>query len=130
MIVVFAIAGYALYLFNKKPPDVRNLPAEYNTTAVALLEDFNKDEPAANKKYLDKVIVVSGKLSEVKIDSSTGQATAILDTGDPMAAITCSFYDEEAGSLKNLKAGEEIVVKGKCTGKLMDVILDKCSIKK
>lgn len=128
--MAFATAGYGFYLFNKKPADVRTLPDKYELTAYTLMNDFNKDETAANKKYLDKVIAVQGKVSDVKLEPSTGQATVILDSGDPMAAITCSFYDDEAGSLKEIKQGQEIVVKGKCTGKLMDVILNKCSIEK
>jgi hypothetical protein len=130
MLMAFATAGYGFYLFNKKPADVRTLPDKYELTAYTLMNDFNKDETAANKKYLDKVIAVQGKVSDVKLEPSTGQATVILDSGDPMAAITCSFYDDEAGSLKEIKQGQEIVVKGKCTGKLMDVILNKCSIEK
>ena len=74
------------------------------------------------------MIAVKGKVSDVKLEPSTGQATVILDSGDPLAAVTCSFYDDEAKMLKKIKQGEAITVKGKCTGKLMDVVLNKCSI--
>lgn len=130
MLMAFAAAGYGFYLFNKKPADVRTLPDKFELTAYTLMNDFNKDETAADKKYVNKVIAVQGKVSDIKLEPSTGQATVILDSGDPMAAITCSFYDDEAGSLKEIKQGQQIVVKGKCTGKLMDVILNKCSIEK
>ena len=128
MLMTFTAAGYGFYLFNKKPADVRTLPYKYELTASNLVNDFNKDETAADKKYVNKVIAVKGKVSDVKLVPSTGQATVILDSGDPLAAVTCSFYDDEAGSLKEIKQGEAIVVKGKCTGKLMDVVLNKCSI--
>jgi hypothetical protein len=45
-----------------------------------------------------------------------------------MAAITCSFYNEEMAAVKKLTTGAEVVIKGKCTGKLMDVVLNNCSI--
>ena len=128
LLVAIAAAGYGFYLYNKKPADVRTLTANYQLTAEALLADFNKDETAANTKYLDKVIAVSGKVTEVKLDTATGQATVILDSGDPMAAVTCSFYNDEAAAVKQLKQGDAIVIKGNCTGKLMDVVLNKCSI--
>ncbi len=130
LILALAGAGYGIYLFNKKPADVRKLSADYELTAEALLADFNKDETAANAKYLDKVIAVKGKVAEVKLDPATGQGTVILDSGDPMAAITCSFYDEETAAVKLLSPGAAVVIKGKCTGKLMDVVLNKCSIEK
>jgi len=130
LLVAIAAAGYGFYMYNKKPADVRTLTANYELTAAALLADFNKDETAANTKYLDKVIAVSGKVTEIKLEPATGQATVTLDSGDPMAAITCSFYNDETASVKNLKQGDAVVIKGKCTGKLMDVVLNKCSIEK
>jgi tRNA_anti-like len=125
--IALTAAAYGLYLFNKKPVDIRQEAALYKISAVDLLADFNKDEPAANLKYLDKVIAVKGKVAEIKIDT-TGQATVFLDAGDPLSTVTCSFYNEEAKSVENLKKGNEITIKGNCTGKLMDVILNKCSI--
>ncbi len=121
-------AGYGIYLYNKKPADVRKESATFELTATALLEEFNRDETAANTKYLDKVIAVKGTIADIKIDTATGQATVILDSGDPMAAVTCSFYDEELDAVKKLAIGAEVIIKGRCTGKLMDVVLNKCSI--
>jgi RecG-like helicase len=123
-------AGYGYYMYNKKPADIRTITANFELTAAALVADYNKDENAANLKYLDKVIDVKGKVAEVKVDNATGQATVILDSGDPMAAVTCSFYNDEAASVKSIAQGAEVVIKGKCTGKLMDVVLNKCSIAK
>ncbi len=130
LLVAIAAASYGFYLYNKKPADVRMLTASYELTAAALLADFNKDETAANIKYLDKVIAVSGKVLEIKLEPATGEATVILDAGDPLAAITCSFYNDETASVKKLSQGDIVVIKGKCTGKLMDVVLNKCSIEK
>lgn len=130
LLIVIAAASYGYYLYHKKPVDVRKQAASFELTAAALLADFNKDETAANLKYLDKIIGVKGKVTEVKLDPATGQATVILDSGDPMAAVTCSFYNEEVASVKSLIPGTQVIIKGKCTGKLMDVVLNKCSIEK
>lgn len=130
LVIALAAVAYGYYLYNKKPADVRKQSPDYELTAEALLADYNKDETAANLKYLDKVIAVKGKVTEVKLDAATGQATVILDSGDPMAAVTCSFYEEEAAAVKLLSPGNGVIIKGKCTGKLMDVVLNKCSIGK
>ena len=121
-----AAAGY--YLYNKKPADVRTLQPELSVTANSLIVAFNSNEAAANLKYLDKVVAVKGVISDVKIDVSTGQASVILDSGDPFSAVTCSFYNEEISAVQKLSKGTEVVIKGKCTGKLMDVVLNNCSI--
>lgn len=122
-------AGYGYYLYNKKPADIRKETARFELTAAVLVADYSKDETAADKKYLDKVIAVKGAVSDIKTDTS-GQATVFLDSGDPMAAVTCSFYADEAPSVKALQKGSTVIIKGKCTGKLMDVVLNKCSLVK
>jgi RecG-like helicase len=126
-VLVLAVGGYGYYLYNKKPADVRKQSSKFEVTATALVTEFSTDENAANRKYLDRVISVKGRVSEVSTDT-TGKATVFLETGDPMSAVTCSFYDEEAASAKALNKGTEVTIKGKCTGKLADVVLNKCSI--
>jgi len=59
-----------------------------------------------------------------------GKTTISLDTGDPMAAVTCSFYNEETAAVKQINKGSRVHVKGICTGMLSDVILNKCSLVK
>jgi RecG-like helicase len=118
-----------VYMYHKKPADIRKESARFELSAASLVADFNQDETVANQKYTDKVIAVKGKVTEVKIDPA-GQATVFLDSGDPMAAVTCSFYKEESMAAVALQQGAEIIIKGKCTGKLMDVVLNKCSINK
>ena len=116
------------YVDTKKPADIRKMEANFEITSTKLVADFNANEDSANKKYLDKVIAVSGKISDIAVDSS--KATVILESGDPMAAVTCSFYDDEASKVKQLQKGTPVIIKGNCTGKLMDVVLNKCSITK
>lgn len=125
-LLILVSAGVISYLYYKKPADIRKSTADQETTAALLLKDFSDNEAAANARYLDKVIVVEGNIS--KIELNEGNPTVFLDTGDPMAAVTCSFYETEIPLLKNLKIGTTVKIKGLCTGMLMDVVLNKCSI--
>ena len=127
-LITFLGAAGGYYLYTKKPVDVRTLQPDLSVTANSLIVAFNSDEAAANVKYLDKVIAVKGIIADIKIDSSTRQASVILDSGDPMSSVTCSFYTDEIGAVQKLSKGTEVVIKGKCTGKLMDVVLNNCSI--
>ncbi len=129
LLLAMAGTGYGLYLYHKKPADTRNETARFELSAAALVADFNRNETMANQKYTDKVISVTGKVTDLKIDTA-GQATVFLDSGDPMAAVTCSFYKEETPAAAALEPGDEIAIKGICTGKLTDIVLNKCSIKK
>lgn len=127
LLILLAIAGYAYYQYNKKPTDVKQADAQYTIAANALVQEYDNEE-AANAKYLDKIITVSGHVAEVTTDA--GSATVILKSDDPMAAVTCSFYDSEVEKVKPLQTGDAVTIKGQCTGKLSDVVLNKCSMVK
>lgn len=119
-------AGYGWYAFQKAPPDIREQKAGIEITAIDLLKAFQQDEMAANAKYVDQVLMVTGTVTGIQTDSS-GQATVSLQTNDLLAAVTCSFYQDDEG-VKKIKAGSPARIKGVCTGMLTDVVLNKCSL--
>jgi hypothetical protein len=129
IVMLLAGASYGWYLYNKKPADTRRQTATTEIGAVALVKSFQQDEAEANRQYVDKLIIVSGKITGANIDAG-GHATVFLDTGDPLAAVTCSFYNEEVETVKKMAVGSVVRVKGICTGILTDVILNKCSLVK
>ena len=126
IILAFAAAGYGWYSYQKAPPDIRKQKAGIEVTAVDLLKAFQENETAGNAKYVDKILVVAGTVTGVQTDSS-GQATLSLQTNDLLAAVTCSFYQDDEGG-KKIKAGSAVRIKGVCTGMLTDVVLNKCSL--
>ena len=120
-IVVAVGAGAGTYLFNKKVPGLEDVEAEYSMTADELFDAFDTNEMEAVKQYEGKVIAVSGVVSNVKNTDST--SNVVLKAENAMAGgINCSFNHPA----NNLKAGDNITVKGRCQGFLMDVILNNC----
>jgi hypothetical protein len=126
IILALAGAGYGWFQYQKAPPDIRTEKAGIEITAVDLLKAFQQDEAAGNAKYVDKVLVVTGTVTDVQTDSS-GQATVYLQTTDALAAVTCSFYQGDEG-VKKIKTGSPARIKGVCTGMLTDIVLNKCSL--
>jgi hypothetical protein len=126
LILALVGAGYGWYQYQKAPPDIRKEKGGIEITAIELLKAFQQDEMAANTKYVDKVLVVSGAVTDVQTDSS-GQATVSLQTNDLLATVTCSFYKDDEG-VKKIKTGSTARIKGVCTGILTDVVLNKCSL--
>ena len=58
-----------------------------------------------------------------------GEKTAIsLQTKDDFGSVVCYLTKEEFKKSTEIKEGQEVVLKGICTGFLMDVILVKCII--
>ncbi|MBL7818195.1 MAG: hypothetical protein JNL70_24505 [Saprospiraceae bacterium] len=120
-------AGIGYYMWNK-PHESIGKPSIV-TTATELAADFGKDENEAMKKYVGSdgksiVIQVSGKITDVKNDTSG--ITLALDTGDPINGVSCVLDKFTKQPRTDYKVGEEVKLKGLCTGKLTDVVIDRC----
>ena len=116
--------GYKMY--NKPHINVAEKPVEITIIANTLLADFSSDETKANTKYLDKIIAVKGRVANVEFN---GEKAAIsLQTEDDFGSVVCYLVKDEFKKSAEMKEGQEVILKGICTGFLMDVILVKCVI--
>ncbi|MFW5820193.1 MAG: OB-fold protein [Bacteroidota bacterium] len=115
----------AIYFYNLGHKDLSRVNPDYSITAEELYYEFSENEETANEKYTGKVIQVTGILKDKGITSDTS-LNLVLKTSDPPGSVICSFHD--SGKLKedSLKEGQEVTVRGVCSGMLMDVILNNC----
>ena len=65
-------------------------------------------------------------ISETRIEKEKGIIT--LKTNDDFGSILCHLSAKSTKKMDKLKVGEIVIVKGICTGYLMDVILVKSEI--
>lgn len=118
LVVIGAIGGgIGYYMFNKPLSSTMSMKADYSLEPGVLLAAFEEDEAAANTKYLDKVIEVKGQVQ--KIERANDQIAVYLETDNLMSSII--FQMEDTGV--EFEEGEEVTLKGICTGYLMDVVL-------
>jgi hypothetical protein len=122
-LVVCAGAWYAYHEYTRKPATAGDLNADFTLTAEELQKDFESNEDAASKKYMDKVIEVSGTVSGVSTNEKRTDIS--LETPDPMTAITIQVLPDEKEKAARLKEGAKVKLKGICTGKLTDIELNK-----
>lgn len=124
VLVLIAIGGVAGYfMYNKPHQSTAAAPSDFVVSAQTLFQEFNTDEAAANTKYLDKVVKVKGTVKAVETDEA-GNVTMTLDAANEMFGVICTIPNDNAAQLPEV--GEEVTVKGVCTGKLMDVVLIRC----
>lgn len=116
-VLIGGVYGYMQY--NKPHLNIGNATVDYNVEANDLLEDFQNDEAAADEKYLDKVLLVKGEVKEISIQDE--KTSIMLKTGDPLSSILCEL--EDPGDLEKISQGQQIQIKGVCSGMLMDVVL-------
>ena len=118
-IILLGIVGSAVgfYLFNKPLESTKILKTDFIINAVDLLNAFENDEMQANQKFLDKVIEVKGNIQKIEVKNS--KTTVYLDADNLMSSVIFQLEDQAS----NLKKGQEVTLKGICTGYLMDVVL-------
>ena len=116
ILVIIIGGGIAVYYMWNKPE--RNIANEkgIEITAVQLVNEFQENELEANKKYLDKVIQVTGNINAVG-DNQEGMTTLTLSSDDAFTGVFCMLKEKAAG----LKVGDKITIKGICSGMLTDV---------
>lgn len=119
--LVFAGALVAYWFANQPRPGLDQEDASFSLSATGLAALFASNEAAANEKYLGQVLEVYGKVSEILAEQE--KYSLLLDGGSE-GMVYCAFADTPQG----VELGEFITVKGRCSGYLMDVILNDCII--
>ncbi len=120
---VVLISGYFLFeaTYNKPHLNIEASAPEIIIDAAALVNDFGLNEQDANEKYLDKIIQVKGSIGNIKYKNN--KAIITLGDGGLMGNVVCHMSISGSQKSKDLTKGQNITIKGKCTGHLLDVIL-------
>jgi hypothetical protein len=120
LLLVIAGGGVGIYKFTAKPKDASNKKADFELSANELVSAFEQDENAANAKYIDKVIIVEGKVMEISKEN--------ILLGEEPSVINCGMSDNAPYS--DVAVDDHLKIKGVCTGydMLFGVGLTKCVV--
>ena len=125
LLIIFASIGW--YLYNKPHQGISNAETDLHITSVDLYNDFQRNETLANQKYLNKIIEVTGNISDVK--NVNGSKIIFLNSNEAMGEVSCKLSNDDNPKNITAKKSTTITIKGKCTGYTMDVNLVDCIIK-
>jgi len=125
LIIVITAIWIGLHMFNLKHTDTAKAKPDFVVTATVLQKEFEDNEGTASSKYINKIIEVNGTIASVTLADSTHLNIA-LKTGSDMSTVICTFQNLTDPS--KYKSGEEITLRGECSGFLMDVLLKNCAI--
>jgi hypothetical protein len=120
-ITCFFVWLFIFYLPTRKK-DLTKETASLTVSSTQLVQDFQEDETAANKKYNDKIIDINGRIAEIQQDSLLN---ITLLSADIMSAVYCTSSIQNT---INLHAGDSITIRGICTGYLSDVKIKEAVI--
>lgn len=119
-ILSIAAAYIWLFIWNPAPPSIEETKA-ISIDAVTLFNAFSQNEKKANADYLDKVLQVRGEVTNITTNAD-GLTVILLKTDDMMFGINCTMEEKNS----SIKTGDQVTLKGLCTGYLTDVVLIRC----
>jgi len=65
-LIWLVLAGLGLYYYDKPHANAGSKTTDIDISAVDLFNQYQKDESAANKKFLDKIIEVKGTITDIQ----------------------------------------------------------------
>lgn len=119
LIVIVAVTVFKVY--NKPHINVTKTAPDISIFYKELINEFEADENKANSKYLDEIIQISGPISKIALER--GKTIITIGEEELFGNIDCHMSSEEKDDFEKLKVGQEIKLKGVCTGYLLNVVL-------
>ena len=120
---ILLLTGAAIYIYyaTLKYDDTANIKAEYTVEAMPFLKEYEQDYKAANIKYAEKIIAVTGVVTETEpADTTINIKMADTTTGSYLIFDFQKLHLEEA---KTLKPGDVATIKGSCSDGIYSQIL-------
>jgi hypothetical protein len=124
-IVLLCLVGWAIYNVTRSHRNVSGDQAVASLSATGLYNEFAKNETEASKKWVGKVIEITGVISSI---NPGGNYIAINLRGSDDAGVNCSVLKKDLPPGVNFRKGDSVSIKGKCTGFLMDVNMVDCIV--
>ncbi|MFN8288664.1 MAG: hypothetical protein U0U70_00265 [Chitinophagaceae bacterium] len=126
---VFAFLGFMIVekkVWGETHEETTKLKADYTIDAASLLHEFTTNDSAANAKYREKILVVNGTASSVQQMPDSTAVIQFSDTTGSYAAF--AFEKDQYENVKNIKTGDQVSVKGSCSGSIFSDILGTTSV--
>jgi hypothetical protein len=127
LVIAIPLSFYLYKEYHRKPADLTTIRPAVKVNAGAFLDEYENDEVKANHQYLGKTIQVQGTIAEI-IKQQDTLANVMIGDAAAMHKVSCLLDKQHIGLINQYKAGQQIIIKGICTGFLMDVELNRCVI--
>jgi hypothetical protein len=117
-IVAMALAGGAVfyYVMNVEFADTTSEKAAYTISAMDLLAAFQQNDSAANKKYAEQIVTVSGRVSAVQWADTSATVTFVDSLSG--SYLIFDFQADASRQAGQLQPGDSVTLKGSCSGSI------------
>ena len=112
VLIIIIAGGFIVYrMYDERTPDVVNKTPDERVEATALIAAFDQDSATARKKYLDKIVEVTGYVKRV---DTTG--SVILGSEDSGSEVVAGLDRRHIKDHEKIKPGMVAIVQGVCSG--------------
>jgi hypothetical protein len=120
------------FVYNKPHPDFEEEQAIFSLEVEEIYDSYKKNHVLADEMYLGQVVELKGEISTIEESDGLLIVSFVFEEGMfGDEGVRCTFLDNQKQDASLLKVGEQIILKGYCTGyNDTDVILEKCSFVK
>jgi hypothetical protein len=132
-LVIVAGTVYIYNEYNRSNANVASEESAFTVQATELVDAFRENDSAASKKYIGKIISITGLVKNMNQDER-GYYTLNLGDTSSMSSVRCSVDSMYTARATAIKPGMTIKIKGNCTGYNedellgLDVIVNRCVI--
>jgi hypothetical protein len=96
-------------------------------SASQLFQEYENNEVAADEKYKGKSLEVSGRVGSIGKDFLDTIYVAISRGGEfEIFHVQCFFEDKYKQEAASLSKGQQVIIRGRCEGKMGNVMLKRC----
>jgi hypothetical protein len=122
-LLIVLLTGVAIvwYIYTEKFIDTAKYSSDFTVNAMDFIKEFQQNDSAANKKYIEKIVTVNGTVSEIELaDTSVNIKFIDSTSGD---YVIFAFQQQHLNDAKTLQEGKQASIKGSCSGGARSEIL-------
>lgn len=121
--IIIAVGTGAIiwYQYTEKFGDTGKEKSEYTISPIGIIKEFKKNDTIANKKYAEKIVTVRGFVTAIELADTTVNIKMADNTG---SYVIFAFQQQHLAEAKSIKQGDNVSVKGSCSGGAYSEILE------
>jgi hypothetical protein len=96
-------------------------------SAVRLYQEYLDNPVAADEKFKGKMLKVDGTVSLITQETD-GRISILLEANVVNGFVFCYFPYSQSNKISKLEKGSYKTFRGRCTGKLVGVVMEDCEV--
>lgn len=128
-VIIAGLSIYGLYCYSRSKSRI-SVPTDFSLTASALADSFDSGEGHADSLFLYKTLAVTGVVESLFQNGSGHLVVGLFGRAHIKVTFDCFLDSLHIAAQPELRPGDNVVIKGRCTGHWNNVVLDQCIIEK